>query len=61
MFTNLIFLPALLLAFDDGKREKDKHPLIENYDNFYQEDEDEEININLIQVENNKVDIQDKN
>lgn len=60
MFTNLIFLPALLLAFDDGKREKDTHPLIENYDNFYQEDEDEEININLIQKENNKVDIQDK-
>jgi hypothetical protein len=35
--------------------------LIENYDNFYQEDEDEEININLIQVENNNtVEIQDK-
>jgi predicted RND superfamily exporter protein len=60
MFTNLILLPALLLAFDDGKRKKDTHPLIENYDNFYQEDEDEEININLIQVETNKVDIQDK-
>ncbi|MBR9997392.1 MAG: MMPL family transporter, partial [Cyclobacteriaceae bacterium] len=68
MFTNLILLPALLLAFDDGKRKKDRHPLIENYDNFYQEDEDEEININLIKVENNpikeenknKVEIQDK-
>ena len=60
MFTNLIFLPALLLAFDDGKRKKDTHPLIENYDNFYHEDEDEEININLIKVENNKVDIQEK-
>ena len=29
MFTNLIFLPALLLAFDDGKRKIDAHPLIE--------------------------------
>jgi hypothetical protein len=60
MFTNLILLPALLLAFDSGKRKKDAHPLIEGYDHFYQEDEDEEININLIQMENNKVDIQDK-
>ena len=48
MFTNLIFLPALILAFDDGKRKKDVHPPIENYDNFYQEDDDEEINLNLI-------------
>jgi uncharacterized protein len=54
MFTNLIFLPSLLLAFDDGKRKKDRHPLIESYDNFYQEDEDEEININLLKVEHNQ-------
>jgi len=60
MFTNLIFLPSLLLAFDNGKRKKDAHPLIETYDNFYQEDEDEEININLIKVEHNRIDIQDK-
>ena len=52
MFTNLIFLPALILAFDDGKRKTDVHPPIENYDNFYQEDDDEEINLNLIKGNN---------
>jgi predicted RND superfamily exporter protein len=52
MFTNLIFLPALILAFDDGKRKADIHPPIENYDTFYQEDEDEEINLNLIKGNN---------
>jgi len=48
--TNLILLPSLLLAFDDGKRKKDFHPLIEHYDEFYQEDEDEEIDLELIAV-----------
>jgi len=53
MFTNLIFLPALLLAFDDGKRKIDAHPLIETFeDDFYHEDEDEEINISLLKVYN---------
>ena len=51
MFTNLIFLPSLLMTFDDGKRRKDAHPLIEQYDDgFYQEDEDEEIDLELIRV-----------
>jgi len=54
MFTNLIVLPAMLLAFDDGKRRTDKHRLIDDYDNFYDESEDEEINLELIEVgENN--------
>ena len=52
MLTNLIVLPALLLTFDDGKRKKDAHPLIEQYDEFYQEEEDEEINLEKIEVEN---------
>ncbi|MEO1051514.1 MAG: efflux RND transporter permease subunit [Bacteroidota bacterium] len=53
MFTNLIVLPSLLLTFDSGKRSKDRHPLIEQYDDgFYQEDEDEEIDLDLIKVEN---------
>jgi len=52
MFANLIVLPSLLLAFDDGKRKKNFHPLIEHYDGFYQEDEDEEINLDLIEVRN---------
>ncbi len=50
MFANLIVLPALLMVFDDGKRKKDAHPLIEHYDEFYQEDEDEEINLEKIKV-----------
>ena len=50
MFTNLTVLPALLLTFDDGKRKKGYHPLIEQYDKFYQEDEDEEIDLSLIRV-----------
>lgn len=52
MITNLILLPSLLMTFDDGKRRKDSHPLIEQYDDgFYQEDEDEEIDLDLIKVE----------
>jgi predicted RND superfamily exporter protein len=51
MLTNLIVLPAMLLTFDDGKRKKDVHPLIEQYDEFYQEAEDEEINLEKIEVE----------
>lgn len=52
MVTNLVLLPSLLLSFDDGKRSKDAHPLIEQYDDgFYQEDEDEEIDVSLIKVE----------
>jgi uncharacterized protein len=43
-------LPALLMVFDDGKRKTDAHPLIEHYDEFYQEDEDEEINLEKIKV-----------
>lgn len=53
MFANLIVLPALLMVFDDGKRKKDGHPLIEHYDEFYQEDEDEEINLEMIKVQEN--------
>ncbi len=52
MLTNLVLLPCLLLAFDDGKRKKEAHPLIEQYDDgFYQEDEDEEIDVKLISVD----------
>ena len=55
MFANLVVLPALLMVFDDGKRKKDTHPLIEHYDEFYQEDEDEEINLEKIRVQENGV------
>lgn len=55
MFANLIVLPALLMVFDDGKRKEDAHPLIEQYDEFYQEDEDEEINLKKIKVKENGI------
>lgn len=58
MITNLILLPSLLLTFDDGKRKKDKHPLIEQYDDgFYVEDEDEEIDLSQIRVAQEKEDV----
>ena len=42
MFTNLILLPSLLLTFDDGRRNPQEHPLIEEYDDgFYQDIDDE--------------------
>jgi len=52
MIANLVILPSLLLAFDDGKRKKDAHPLIE-YDGFYHETEDEEIDLTQIKVGEN--------
>lgn len=53
MFTNLTVLPALLMAFDNGKGLVKKHDqeifhLIEHYDEFYQEDEDEEIDLDKL-------------
>lgn len=53
MFANLIVLPALLMVFDDGKRKEDAHPIIEHYHEFYQEDEDEEINLAKIKIGEN--------
>jgi predicted RND superfamily exporter protein len=60
MFANLIVLPALLMVFDDGKRKQDSHPLIEHYDEFYQEDEDEEIDLKMIQIQEGGTDIAKK-
>ncbi len=51
MLTNLIVLPALLLRFDTGKRRTDIHPLIEEFDEFYHEDEDEEINLEQLKMD----------
>ena len=52
MIANLVVLPSLLLAFDDGKRKKDAHPLIE-FEGFYHEAEDEEIDLTQIKVSEN--------
>ena len=51
MLTNLIVLPALLLRFDSGKRNQNAHPLIEKYPEFYDEGEDEEIDLEQIKVD----------
>ncbi|MCV9387933.1 efflux RND transporter permease subunit [Reichenbachiella ulvae] len=51
MLTNLTLLPALLLRFDSGKRNKEDHPLIEQYPEFYDENEDEEIDLDLLDKE----------
>ncbi len=54
MLTNLTVLPALLLKFDSGKRNVDKHPLIEHYNEFYEEGDDEEINIDKLEIKKNQ-------
>ncbi len=41
MLTNVIVLPALLLQFDSGKRNKNIHPLIEKYPEFMEKSDDE--------------------
>ncbi len=52
MLTNLIVLPSLLLTFDSGKRRRDSHPLIEQYDDgFYRAEDDEEIDLKQISKE----------
>jgi predicted RND superfamily exporter protein len=52
MVTNLILLPALLLLFDNPRKNRKITfaPLIEHYQEFYHEDEDEEIDLNLIRI-----------
>lgn len=52
MVTNLTLLPALLMVFDSGKRRKNFHPLIEHYE-FYIEDEDEEIDTDNLLIKEN--------
>ena len=50
MITNLLLLPALLHAFDNGSRKTFFPPLIEHYDEFYHEDEDIAIDLEKIQL-----------
>lgn len=62
MITNLVLLPSLLMTFDDGKRKKNSHPIIEQYDSEYHiEGEDEEINLDLITLNKSDVDSRNKN
>jgi hypothetical protein len=53
MLTNLSVLPSLLMAFDNGKgldkNEDTPFHLIEGYDEFYSEEEDEEIDLDKLE------------
>ncbi len=51
MFTNLIVLPSLLITFDSDHRKSGRHPIIEEYDGIY--NEDEEIELGKIKVSEN--------
>jgi uncharacterized protein len=53
MFTNLIVLPSLLITFDSKHRKSGRHPIIEDYDGVYDENEDEEISLDKIRVSEN--------
>lgn len=50
MITNLTLLPTLLNSFDTGKVPSDETYMLEDFDNFYLENEDEEIDLNRISV-----------
>lgn len=50
LFTNLIILPTLLMSFDSGKFERDPYALIEHYDEFYLEHEDEELDLSQLKL-----------
>ncbi|MBC5994148.1 efflux RND transporter permease subunit [Pontibacter cellulosilyticus] len=50
LFTNLIILPTLLMSFDSGKYERDPYALIEHYDEYYLEHEDEELDLNQLKL-----------
>jgi predicted RND superfamily exporter protein len=54
MFTNLIVLPSLLISFDTGKIKKGEYGWIEEYNEFYLEDEDEEIDLSLLGIKTDK-------
>jgi predicted RND superfamily exporter protein len=54
MVTNLIVLPSLLISFDTGKIKKGQYGWIEEYNEFYLEDEDEEIDLTLLEIKTGK-------
>jgi len=53
MVTNLTLLPALLNSFDSGKVPKNEIFSLGDYDRFYLEDDDEEIDVRQIAVRKN--------
>ncbi len=50
LITNLTLLPALLYSFDTGKLKRSDQGLLEEYYDFYLEDEDEEIDLERLEV-----------
>lgn len=53
LLINLIILPSLIMSFDTGLKNRNAHPLIEMYDEFYYEHEDEEIDLSQMSVGSN--------
>jgi uncharacterized protein len=56
MLTNLTLLPALIMTFDRGKYNENEHLLIEQFEGFYTEDEDEEIDMKQLKINEGKGD-----
>ncbi|MCS7004634.1 MAG: MMPL family transporter [Cytophagales bacterium] len=54
MLTNLILLPSLLRTFEINQHRFKLATYLEEFDNFYLEDDDEEIDINLLQIRKNE-------
>jgi uncharacterized protein len=54
MLTNLTLLPALIMTFDRGKYNENEHLLIEQFEGFYTEDEDEEIDMKQLKINEDK-------
>lgn len=50
MLTNLTLLPSLIMTLDRGKYKEDEHVLIEQFEGFYTEDQDEEIDTTQLKV-----------
>jgi hypothetical protein len=48
MITNLVLLPCLLRTFDVNKHEASMLPIFEKYDGFYDESDDEEIDLSKL-------------
>ena len=53
MFTNLILLPALIITFDNSRKKNNERLLIDEFESsFYNETEDEEIDLSKIKIHN---------
>ena len=60
MFTNMIVLPALLLAFDDGKRRIGRHRLIDDFEDYSNGSGNEEIDVKLVGIKKNNEEFEEE-